>query len=56
MVSKKFPMWHSDQTLDRVRTNQNMWIYLRATPLLNNTIIRLRGVLDRDFDEREVTY
>ena len=49
-------MWHSDQTLDRVRTNQNMRVYLRATLLLNNTIIRLRGVLDRDFDEREVTY
>ena len=49
-------MWHSNQTLDRVRTNQNMRVYLRATLLLNNTIIRLRGVLDRDFDEREVTY
>ena len=56
MVSKKSLIWHSDQTLDRVRTNQNMQVYLRATLLLNNTIIRLRGVLDRDFDEREVTY
>ena len=40
-------MWHSDQTPDRVRTNQNMRVYF---------VIRPRGVLDRDLDEREVMY
>ena len=49
-------MWHSDQTPDRVRTNQNMRVYLRTTLLLTNNIIRPRGVLDRDLDEREVMY
>ena len=40
-------MWHSNQTLDRVRTNPDMWVYF---------VLRPRGVLDRDFDERGVTY
>ena len=49
-------MWHSDQTPDRVITNQNMRVYLRTTLLLTNNIIRPHGVLDRDLDEREVMY
>ena len=49
-------MWHSDETPDRVRTNQNMRVYLRTTLLLTNNIMRPRGVLDRDLDEREVMY
>ena len=49
-------MWHSDQTPDQVKTNQNVWVYLRTTLLLNNTIIRPRRVKHRDLGEREAMY
>ena len=49
-------MWHSDQTPGRVKTNQNVWVYLRTTLLLNNTIIRPRRVKHRDLGEREAMY
>ena len=49
-------MWHSDQTPDQVKTNQNVWVYLRTSLLLNNTIIRPRRVKHRDLGEREAMY
>ena len=49
-------MWHSDQTPGRVKTNHNVWVYLRTTLLLNNTIIRPRRVKHRDLGEREAMY
>ena len=49
-------MWHSDQTPDQVKTNQNAWVYLRTTLLLSNTIIRPRRVKHRDLGEGEAMY
>ena len=37
-------MWHSDQNPDRVRTNQNVQVYLRSTLPFDNTTIWQSGV------------